>query len=56
MSKDSQTVQVSFNSKTRDTRLFIYVESCEEKSKFVKNAIEFYIKHLDQGEWNARAE
>ena len=56
MAKESQIVQVSFRKKSRDTKLYIYVESCEEKSEFVKNAIEFYIKHLDQGGYNAKSE
>lgn len=47
MLKESQIVQVSFKKKSRDTRLFIYVESCEEKSEFVKDAIEHYIKYLE---------
>lgn len=56
MGKDSQIVQVSFKKKTRDTRLFIYVDVLEEKSDFVKDAIEFYLKHLDKGGCNAKTE
>ena len=56
MSKESQIVQVSFKKKSRDTKLFIYVESCEEKSDFVKDALEFYIKHLNKGDCYAKSE
>jgi len=36
-------VEVSFKKTSRDMKLFTYVNSLEEKSDFVKDAIEFYI-------------
>jgi len=44
MQKHSQIIQVSFKKTTRDIKIFTYVDSLEEKSDFVKDAIEFYLK------------
>lgn len=56
MSKESLIVQVSFKKKTRDIKLFTYVNVLEEKSDFVKDAIEFYIDHLNRGGCHAKPE
>ncbi len=45
-------VDVSFKKTTRDTKLYNAVMIQEEKSEFVKKAIELYIKHLEKGEEN----
>jgi len=57
MSKDSRIVQVSFRDTTRDIILYVEVLKKEkyEKSEFVKNALEFYIKYLEGG-CNAKSE
>ena len=47
MAKQSRIIDVSFKKTTRDIRLFSYVDSLEEKSDFVKDAIEFFIKNLE---------
>ncbi|MCD2349015.1 MULTISPECIES: hypothetical protein [Clostridium] len=44
--KKATRIYVSFKQTTRDMKLYTYVEGLEEKSDFVKDAIEFYIKHL----------
>lgn len=41
-------IDISFKKTTRDTKLYTYVLAQEEKSDFVKKAIEFYIKHLEK--------
>ena len=41
-------VDVSFKKTTRDVKLYTTVISKEEKSEFVKKALEFYIKYLDK--------
>lgn len=48
MAKQSRIIDVSFKKTTRDIKLFTYVDSLEEKSDFVKDAIEFYLKHLEK--------
>lgn len=40
-------ITVSFKSTTKDMKLFVTVNSQEEKSDFVKKALEYYIKHLE---------
>lgn len=40
-------VDVSFKKTTKDVKLYTTVMSQEEKSEFVKRALEFYIKHLE---------
>ncbi|MGX7745848.1 hypothetical protein [Rhodopseudomonas parapalustris] len=41
-------IDVSFKKTTRDTKLFLEVTSKEEKSDFIKDAIEFYIQFLEK--------
>lgn len=43
-------ITISFKNTTKDNNLIKYVNKQEEKSQFIKNAIEFYIKHLEDGE------
>ncbi|MEY8001633.1 hypothetical protein AB8U03_15795 [Clostridium sp. Mt-5] len=45
-------VDVSFKQTTRDIKLYTAVMSQEEKSEFVKKALEFYIKHLEKEKEN----
>lgn len=40
-------ITVSFKRTSRDMKLFLYVKSLDEYSDFVKDAVEFYIKHLE---------
>jgi len=40
-------VEVSFKQTSKDMKLFAKVISEEEKSVFVKNALEFYIEYLE---------
>ena len=49
-------VEVSFKQTSKDMKLYSTVMAEEEKSVFVKNAIQFYIKYLDLGGYNAKAE
>jgi len=46
-------IDVSFKQKARDMKLFTYVDVLDEKSDFVKDAIEFYIKYLEGEKCNA---
>jgi len=50
MSKNSRVIPVSFKDTTRDIKLYIAVISKEknEKSEFVKNAIEHYVIFLEK--------
>lgn len=41
-------IVVSFKKTTRDIKIFTYVDALEEKSDFIKDALEFYIKHLEK--------
>lgn len=41
-------IDVSFKKTTRDMKLYTYVNALEEKSDFVKDAIEYYIKYLEE--------
>jgi len=43
-------IDVSFKRTTRDMKLYTTVIAKEEKSDFVKDALEFYIKHLREME------
>lgn len=43
-------VNISFKQTSRDMRLYTTVISQEEKSDFVKDAIEFYVKYLEKEE------
>lgn len=47
MQKDSRIIQVSFKKTTRDVKIYSYVDSLEEKSDFVKDCIEFYLKSCE---------
>lgn len=40
-------INVSFKQTSKDMQLYTEVISQEEKSEFVKRAIEFYIRHLE---------
>jgi len=46
MKRDSRIIQVSFKKTTKDVKIYSYVNSLEEMSDFVKDALEFYINHL----------
>ncbi len=41
-------ITISFKSTTKDMKLFVTVNSLEEKSHFIKKVLEYYIKHLDK--------
>ena len=41
-------ITVSFKSTTKDMKLFVTVNSQEEKSDFIKKALEYYIKQLEK--------
>lgn len=41
-------LQVSFKNTTKETKIYTYVIAQEEKSQFVKDALDFYIKHLEK--------
>lgn len=41
-------IVVSFKKTTRDIKIFTYVDALEEKSDFIKDALEFYIKYLKE--------
>lgn len=49
MSKESRRIiPVSFKKTTKDVKIYTYVSALEEMSDFVKDALEFYIKHLEK--------
>ncbi|WP_443662430.1 hypothetical protein [Clostridium sp.] len=48
-------LDISFKQTSKDMKLYAKVIAEEEKSVFVKMAIEFYIKHLEGG-YNAKPE
>ena len=50
MNKESRIIQVSFKKTTKDIRIYSYVDSLEEKSLFIKEAIAFYISTLNKSE------
>lgn len=41
-------LEVSFKQTSRDMKLYTIAFNEEEKSDFVKKALEFYIKHLEE--------
>ena len=41
-------IEVSFKSKSKDMKLYTTVIAEEEKSDFVKRALEYYIKFLEE--------
>jgi len=43
-------ITVSFKNTTKDMKIYVTVNSQEEKSDFIKKALEYYIKHLEKGE------
>lgn len=47
-------VTISFKNTTKDMKLLAYIKGQEEKSQFIKNAIEFYIEHLEEGKNNGK--
>ena len=40
-------ITVSFKNTSRDMKLFTEVKNMEEQSDFIKDAIEFYLKYLE---------
>lgn len=40
-------ITVSFKQTSRDVKLYTKVNNLEEKSDFVKDALEYYIKYLE---------
>lgn len=42
-------ITVSFKNTTKDMKLFTKVNAQEEKSDFIKKALDYYIKHLEKG-------
>ena len=50
MNKESRIIQVSFKKTTKDIRIYSYVDSLEEKSLFIKEAIAYYISNLNKSE------
>ncbi|EJO5349399.1 hypothetical protein NRP93_003577 [Clostridium botulinum] len=45
-------ITVSFKQTTKDIKLYKTVKKQEEQSEFVKKAIDFYIKYLDNMDKN----
>jgi hypothetical protein len=43
-------IDVSFKKTSRDMKLYTEVIAKEEKSDFIKDALEFYIEHLQKSE------
>lgn len=43
-------LDISFKQTSKDMKLYAKIMSEEEKSDFVKKAIDFYIKYLEKGE------
>ena len=41
-------ISVSFKNTTKDMKLYTHIMSLEEKSGFIKEAIEYYINNLDK--------
>ncbi len=41
-------ITVSFKNTTKDMKIYVTVNSQEEKSDFIKKALEYYIKYLDK--------
>lgn len=41
-------ITVSFKQTTRDIKLYTTVNAMEEKSDFIKDAIDFYLKYLEK--------
>ena len=44
----AEKINVSFKQTTKDMKLFTRVKQEEELSDFIKKALEFYIKHIDE--------
>lgn len=40
-------INVSFKQTSKDMKLYTFVKGQEEQSEFIKIALDFYIKHLD---------
>lgn len=45
-------IDVSFKKTSRDMKLYLEVSSKEEKSDFIKKAIEFYMNYLEKQQKN----
>jgi len=45
-------IDVSFKKTTRDIKLYLEANSKEEKSDFIKDAIEFYMNYLEKQQEN----
>ncbi|HID0769594.1 TPA: hypothetical protein ACXC99_003691 [Clostridium botulinum] len=45
-------INVSFKQTTKDMKLYTFVKSQEEQSEFIKIALDFYIKYLENGNKN----
>lgn len=41
-------ITVSFKNTTKDIKLFTEINSQEEKSEFIKDAVRYYIKYLEE--------
>lgn len=41
-------ITVSFKNTTRDVKLYIHIKGQEEKSEFIKKAVEHYIIYLEE--------
>ena len=41
-------ITLSFKQTTRDTKIYKLINSQEEKSEYVKNAVEYYFKYLNE--------
>ncbi|MCB2309037.1 hypothetical protein LGL08_20245 [Clostridium estertheticum] len=49
-------IDVSFKQTSKDMKLYAAVMAEEEKSDFIKKAIELYIKYLNGGGYYAKSE
>lgn len=47
-------ITISFKNTTKDMKILNCIKEQEEKSQFIKNAIEFYIEHLEEGKNNGK--
>ena len=47
-------ITVSFKNTTKDIKLYLKVKEQEEKSDFIKKALEYYIKQSEEGKNNGK--
>lgn len=47
-------ITISFKNTTKDIKLLDCIKEQEEKSQFIKDAIEYYIKQSENGEINGK--